>query len=294
MVYAIRPDAFSVQASGPPKPKARPRFGSTDIKPSLADPITGEVRDFYALTMLFRDDYFLKLAEVIRDRFPNGVPIHCYAASDGSEPYTLAMTLLDRAGPEKAKNYPIRAFDINPGLIEQAKKAILKVFQCDLAQYANYRKLGMNVSFLDLFERQSLPPGETAELEKTNRMPRKTMGPEVGYYKAMPPLRDMVTFETADIRQDARRKLEKPIVLVFRNAWYQLGTNRTQASLELAENLFNSLPSGSLLVIGESENRDDSFRVDPLLRLAGFRNIEVGAMKSASELCTSALVFERP
>lgn len=50
------------------------------------------------------------------------VKINCFACSDGSEPYSLAIHLINELGIQKAKKFlPIEASDISEPVINEAK-----------------------------------------------------------------------------------------------------------------------------------------------------------------------------
>ena len=71
-------------------------------------------------------DYFIKKYENV-----DKVRVFCYACSDGSEPISLAMMLIDKLGAKADKFFPIIAKDIDPTIIDKAKTGSIEVEHCD-------------------------------------------------------------------------------------------------------------------------------------------------------------------
>lgn len=79
---------------------------------------------------------------------------------------------------------------------------------------------------------------------------------------------------------DKYRKYNKPIVIIFKNAWYQL----KQKSRELlAEKLYNNLKPGSSIIVSSL----DTMLIEDLLKEKGFAQVKLHNKAWCS-------IFEKP
>ncbi|HSA06525.1 MAG TPA: CheR family methyltransferase [Candidatus Gastranaerophilales bacterium] len=188
------------------------------------------------LTHFFRDaEVFTNpLVKYLKTEFPDGVKIYNYACSDGSEPYSLSIKLMNKLGEKKAQKYfPIIARDLSKKQIDQAQKREINIDDSDK------EKIYSNTSFLDL--------NELFNYRRTN---------DVGenYYSVKKKLADCVNFEQANLVLDAKNpenftgNKKGPSVLIFRWAFYHLSDN---AKKELFESLANnpSFEPGSVIIL---------------------------------------------
>ena len=68
--------------------------------------------------------------------------ILCYACSDGSEPYSIALSLINRLGyTEAQKHFPIIAKDIDETMIKRAKSGFISLEQIDNDRFSLLKKL---------------------------------------------------------------------------------------------------------------------------------------------------------
>lgn len=92
------------------------------------------LKRIYNSTILFRgdlnwDNFAKKIIEIFKDK--KSVNIYSAACSDGSEAYTLAISLLNELGEKNSKKFfPIIASDKNKNIIKAAKQKILNL--CDV------------------------------------------------------------------------------------------------------------------------------------------------------------------
>lgn len=172
------------------------------------------------------------------NRYPNGAKIHCYACSDGSEAYTIALKLIQKLGLEKAKQFfPIVAKDIDKERIEKNKKGIIGLRKTiDIPEIKRCLK-NTGIGLDEIIEPTQL------ESEKVFG----TYNYEINQYKVKGILKHFVKFETADIVQDSFKKFSKDSVVLFRNAVPYL---RPEQELQLVQNLRANLPPKSMFVIG--------------------------------------------
>ena len=152
------------------------------------------------ITEMFRDDLnWEALADHIsKDEKPK--KIYCYACSDGSEPYSIAMALITKLGYDKAKKYfPIIARDIDENVIASAQKGIIEFNRYDLK-----RMKDNNVKPLDFFDYRY------SYYKKPCKM---------GIYKVKEDLKKCVDFKVGDIIKDSKTMNFEDAVILFRNVW---------------------------------------------------------------------------
>ena len=91
-------------------------------------------------TRFFREDLpWNILAPALDEMFPNGkVNTYNFACSDGSEPYSLAIALIEQLGEEKAKRFfPIMASDIDSSILPQAQNYEILATKKDMSLIKN-------------------------------------------------------------------------------------------------------------------------------------------------------------
>lgn len=202
-------------------------------------------------TYLFRDKMIEHLPGDLVSRFPNGVNIICHAASLGHEPYSLAAKLVEVVGSveEVKKKYPISAFDVEPELIDLAKDKKLIILPGDVEKswkttYPLQRAF-VNPALIELNNNST-----ARDFHRTNlTVPLFT-------YNVSDELSSLVEFNQANILDHVNPENEiysKPTVVLFRNAWYCLPDKN-----ELAKKLEKALQPGSIVVVGESENDEET------------------------------------
>lgn len=249
---------------------ARPQFGGYLFK--FSDSVDGQGRkrrfDCLNTTLLFRDfRLFHLLPDLLQARFPQGVPIYSYGASDGSEPYSIAMSLVERLDAETARRYfPVLAREISPEMVAVGQSGTIRLRPTDLFYY--HVLSGMRSPLGRFFKRSGL-------LE----------------HKVQSELARQVDFQWGDIREAAENGFSGPVVLFFRNAFAHIGGETFahiaggHARIALAEQLFDGMPPGSLLVIG---NNPVDWGTGGMLRKAGFRPLaRWGALSRVYERPTS-------
>ena len=158
------------------------------------------------ITEMFRDDLnWTALTDYIsKDGKPK--KIYCYACSDGSEPYSIAMALILRLGFEGAKKYfPIIARDIDEEVISSAQKGIIEFNRYDLK-----RMRRNNIKPLAFFDYKS----------SYYKSPCKR-----GIYAVKGNLRDCVDFKVGDIIKDSESIDYDNAVIFFRNVWMYIPEN---------------------------------------------------------------------
>jgi len=206
----------------------------------------------------------VELPQILSKRFPNGAEIISYGCSNGSEPYSIALLIINFFGEKRAEKYfEIKAKDISSKMLKAADYGVLTIEGDEKRLFGNLLK---NLVFDDYF------------IHKKNNT-----------YAVSEKIRNKVVFEKGDITVDAQKEFKKPVVLFFRNAWVDLKTpNKVR---ELALDLYNNFQPGSILVVGELEynkNVNGSLHIMDSLQEAGFREVPNSRSKPIKYL------FEKP
>jgi len=223
-------------------------------------------------TRLFRvPTLFKKMPSFINQKFPSGAKIYCYASSDGSEAYTIALNLLNELGEEESsKFFPLYASDVIPEIINNAQNGIIRMKDEEIHDFYKYTDLDFNKYFTQIDnEDTALQPDTDGKIRRT--------------YKVNPALFEKVQFKCADITKDCKNKFEGPSVVLFRNALYLLENDKER--IELVSNLSKNLDNGSLLILGKY----DYIR---FLQLGGI--LEANGFRKVKEFGKdSSLIFEK-
>ena len=124
------------------KPNSKPAFTSNEI-------FVKEAGKFYQTsTSFFRKDMkWEKLVNRLAEKYHNvkSVNTQCWGCSDGSEPFTLAMMMIEKMGENAKKFFPIKAFDIDGNALKMAKSGEVKLTREDVKRIKatlgeNYKK----------------------------------------------------------------------------------------------------------------------------------------------------------
>lgn len=177
------------------------------------------------------DKYTDFLIEKYKDQ--NKVDVYCYACSDGTEPYSLAMMLITKLGFEGAqKFFPIKARDIDDYYFEKLKKGEIAVNNSDLEKIK--KKTNGNTLFI-VPTKNDFWEGNTQKIIS----------------KINPKLKNTVIFQKGDLREDIKTLPKSNCVLMFRNAWSYLKDNEDRA--KLLKDIHNQLDETSVFVSGSHD-----------------------------------------
>ena len=213
----------------------------------------------------------LPAAMRIRETFPEGMPadnpIRVYAASDGSDAWSLAhalrLTGLLHPDSKPMTAYPIDASDLHPGRVAVAQEGYVEVFD---------RELELADQAVQAFARQNDAPDpkawhNRAVFSQAVSIPIPLAGilnayglpfcqPEHQWYRVSDALREPVTFREADIEADLQANplpQDGPSVVLFRNVWGYMDKEDPQKCQRVARLLGQQMAPGSLLVTGKLE-----------------------------------------
>lgn len=168
-----------------------------------------------------------KLKEKYKDQ--DKVNVYCYACSDGSEPYSLAMMLISELGYEGAqKFFPIKARDIDDYYFDRLKRGKIAVNQNALAQ------VKYNIKDYSNF----LHPTSEFVSDGINTRDIALINPI---------LKNTVIFEKGDLREDIHDLPKSNTVLMFRSAMPYL---KPVERNELIKTIAQKLDPSSLFVLG--------------------------------------------
>lgn len=117
-------------------------------------------------SLFFRDD--LKWDKFVNKLISNfqandKVNVYCFGCSEGSEPFSLIMFLIEKLGVDEAeKFFPIKAFDISEKIFEDAQRGNIKLGRDDIKRmkeflgedYKKYIQTDEVFSFDDDFKRE--------------------------------------------------------------------------------------------------------------------------------------------
>ena len=203
-------------------------------------------------TCFFRSDFnWQDFVLLLKDRYKwqSKVNIHNYACSDGSEPYSLTMMLLEET-PEFAKKcFPIIAKDKEPQILTYAEKGICGAHDLDIYQINYYTRNRIHNYF--------------------NFTKEHPIECNIGLI-AKQHLRDKIHFSQADITKDiATLKTNKNNVFLCRNMWLYIPKEKQEP---LVQQMTKKAQNRGLIVIGEHD-RDKSDVVE-LLKKYEFKEIQ--------------------
>lgn len=203
------------------------------------------------VTYMFRNDMewddFVKL---LRYKYRNidKINITNYACSDGSEPYTLALSILEQTPEISKKVFPIIAKDKFQHVLDFAQSGICNIYQSDLYAINYFTKNKFNTYFQAV---------------------RATIKDCFMGVRPKAPLQNKVIFQQADILEDLKNLPDENNVILCRNFWVYLGQEKYH---RLAEMLYQKTKNNGLIAIGSLEN---GHGIPQILRQHGFKETNV-------------------
>lgn len=223
------------------------RFGSSEREVFDTD---GNVVNRNYTTFFRTDLQWENFVRFIDNKYKNSHDINltCYGCSDGSEPYTLALSLINYTPATGYKIYPIIAKDYDPYIIKQAKSEQCHVANDDILAINDHTDGEFN-SYFQVYS-------STNEDFDYSISPKK-------------PLYDKIIFEQANILDDLKNLPDENNVIMCRNFWKYLGEDKFD---ELAEKLYQKTKNKGLVVIG---SYDRKFKVNEVLERHNFRETDI-------------------
>lgn len=199
-------------------------------------------------SFFFRDDLdWLKFVEMLKDKYKNTkkVNVYCFACSDGAEPFSLAMLLMEKLKPKEAqKFFPIIASDKDEGIFKYLKQGMIKLDSRDIEDIKV--TLGDNYSkYIEVDNKfEYIPEWDSKAALCAGRI--------------KPILMNKVLFRNMDIRRGISDIESNNSVVMCRNFFPYLD-DKDQSEFKRA--LFKHLGSNSIFVRGDFDgNLSDGFR----------------------------------
>ena len=192
-------------------------------------------------TFFLRNDFpWGTIGKYLQDKYPTGkVNIYNFACSDGSEPYSLALSLIDSLGEEEAQRFfPIIASDIDSEIIKQAKKGRIKVTPLEYEKLCAFvKKPKTGKDYFDI---------EYVRVDSKN-----------SYYILKPKeiLSKNVQFKCEGIEEGLNNVEKSNSFVMARNFWKYLSAEQI-ATLSLK--LRNGLDDTSLIAIGDFDKSSNT------------------------------------
>ncbi len=184
--------------------------------------------------MLRPDVSWGKIVNYFQNHYPEGkVNIYNFACSDGSEPYSLAMALIETLGEKEAQRFfPIKASDIDKEMISRGKNKEILVNEADIIR-------------IKIFLKDKADITKYFEIEE-NKNPHKL------YSHILKPkkiLSDNIIFENKSIQEGIKEinSGENNIILA-RNFWKYLPENAVE---KIMDSLKNKLTKANLVLFGQ-------------------------------------------
>lgn len=223
------------------------RFGSSERE--VFDSSGNIVNRNY--TTFFRTDLkWENFVKFLENKYQNQDKINltCYGCSDGSEAYTLALSLMSYTPETGYKIYPIIAKDNDTYIIKKAKSERCDIAKDDILAINDHTEGKMN-HYFNVY-------GTWSEDFDYSIAPKK-------------PLYNKITFEQANILNDLENLPNKNNVIMCRNFWNYLGQENFD---KLAEMLYEKTKDKGLVIIG---SYDRKHKVNEVLERHNFRETSI-------------------
>lgn len=179
-------------------------------------------------TTLFRQDLNWRRVTnyIISDEKPK--KIYCYACSDGSEPYSVAIMLISKLGWKGAQKYfPIIARDIDKFAVNRAKSGFINLTDIDV---------------IGMMKKQNNPLTDFFIYKK-----KTAFEDNYSTYKVSDRLRACVNFEKGNLLDDAKNLNYDNAVIFFRNVWPYLSKSERR---NLMTDFSERFKENTTLVVG--------------------------------------------
>ncbi|MCM1002755.1 MAG: hypothetical protein NC408_00260 [Candidatus Gastranaerophilales bacterium] len=202
-------------------------------------------------TNFFRNDLnWENLVKFLDEKYKNTDKVNIIntACSDGTEPFSLAVILMEKLKSKAAKFFPIYASDIDETMINDAKNSPCNISDIDFYMINKHTRSESYKYFSPAKSTNFSYPMAVLPTEK---------------------LKSQIKFKQADIFEALNDLPPKNNVILCRNFWVYLAE---QTREKLIEVLKNKLTPSDSVIIGELEN---GWGIDNMLKKAGFEETVV-------------------
>lgn len=184
-------------------------------------------------TYFLRMDFpWLAFPEFLQEKYPEGkVNIYNFACSDGSEPYSIALSLIEKLGEKEASRFfPIQASDVDPEIIKQAKKG----------------KINISLGEMEKIKLIVQPPHKIEDYFEVEKI--KT--DKCCSYRLTPKeiLSKNIIFECKGIEEGLDEVGKSNSIILARNFWRYLSADEIE---KISMKLRKNLDSSSMITIGD-------------------------------------------
>lgn len=190
----------------------------------------------------YRDDLnWEKLIKTLEEKYKDAskVNIYCFGCSEGAEPISLAMLLMEKLGVEKSnKFFPIMASDIDSEILKNPTQGIITISKDDVKEIQKF--LGESHS-------------KYLEFDSTFKE-NKFLNEEVSIGKIKPVLKNKITYKQAEIQNSIQNIIPDNSVVLCRNFWPYIKDYQEQKTI--INKLFKQLGNNSLCIIGDFDGYD--------------------------------------
>lgn len=226
-----------------------------NIKSIHGKPISENNTAFFR-TDLDWDSFTQKLIEKYKNT--DKVNIHCFGCSDGVEPFSLAMLLIKKLGEKGAKKFfPIIASDIDPKILENPKKGLVRLSDSDLENIEE--NLGKDYS-------KFIKHDDNFKIDKSYNSDEEICDGQIAQV-----VRDAVEFRNYDLKSNISSLPRTNTVVMARNFWPYI-PNEDQP--KIAKALGNRLGNNSMITTG-SYDTSKHVNAEQLLRENMFNMTDV-------------------
>ena len=233
------------------------RYENYENHPVLSN---SNVNFFSNYTKFFRTDIagsWKKFLDVVDSHFKDAekVNVYCFGCSDGSEPYSFAMGMLNKKGGKNIKKYtPIMAYDIDSEMIRTAQKGWLPCSKNDKI------RINSNTSLTRFL-------CNIVEVPRDEKYPYR--------FQPLDRVKNLIDFQVGDFSEKLEDIEPCNNLVMCRNFWYYLGTDKIP---EIVKKLSSKIDETSLVVIGDF---DRTYVLDAF-RDAGFEEVVLNVFKKKS------------
>lgn len=184
--------------------------------------------------------------------FKGKTNIYDFGCSDGSEAYSLIMSLIENLGEDEAKRFlPVYAYDIDPYIIRSARTGKIKCDEDDI------KKINKNTN--DNFDKYF------TVLAHNRKSGTYTL-------EAKPILKDNVIFNTGDISRKIEDVEGSNSLIMCRNFWRYMSQKQI---FQTVKKMRDTLDSSSKIVIGDFDMFDQGiFTIPDFFEAAGFHAVD--------------------
>lgn len=210
-------------------------------------------------TNFFRDDLeWNGFIDFLDYKYKNSDKVNVInsACSDGAEPFSLALLLIEKFKAAASKFFPIKASDIDEEIINRAQNEPCNITDNELFTINKHSNYNLYKYF------NITKPTDTNY--SMGLLPKKTFKPNI-------------EFKKSDILTELKLLEPKNNIIMCRNFWTYLPEQNVKAMVDIFK---EKLDETSTVVIGELEK---GWHFDKLLKNAGFKELPIENVFQKSE-----------